>query len=284
MSTSHHASLINGVPAHTVPADDRGLRYGDGVFETIAIIDNRPVLWAEHLRRLCYGCARLGMTPPSQAQFDADLAALSLPAFGVLRLTVTRGCGGRGYAPPISPQPTRIMQLLPPPDRPVRWWDHGVAVRDCQTRLARQPTLAGIKHLNRLEQVLARDEWQDPEIADGLMCNTDGALIETTAANILIDDGERLIIPDTTECGVDGVMQKAVLTRAEALGIPWERQVIYRERLSPEHGVMVCNSLIGLWSVATLAGTPYRESVHAGGLQAWLNTCRLALTPEVMAT
>lgn len=284
MSALHSDLLINGAPATSVSAYERGLRYGDGVFETLAVIDHQPVLWGAHLERLRHGCARLGIPPPEQNQLAADLTALSLPSFGALRLTVTRGNGGQGYAPPATPQPTRILQRLSIPDRPAHWWHTGVAVRDCQITLASQPALAGVKHLNRLEQVLARGEWRDPDIAEGLMCSADGALVEATAANLLIDDGERLIIPDTSQCGVDGVMQTTLLRQAEVLGIPWERRVIYRESLRPEHGLMLSNSLIGLWSVATRAGTVHRQSTHARALQTWINEARLALTPEIMAT
>lgn len=283
MNASHTLCLINGEPSAVIPADDRGLRYGDGVFETVALVDHQPVLLAEHLERLSRGCERLGIPTPSDAMIRQDLTLLDPPRFGVLRLTVTRGAGGRGYAPPETPQPNRIVQLMPVPTRPAAWWDEGVHVRDCRMTLAEQPALAGIKHLNRLEQVLARAEWQSPETAEGLMCTAEGLVIEATAANLIIDIGTTLVIPDTAVCGVDGIMQQALLREADALDIPWTRQRIHRDELSNCHGIMLCNSLVGVWSVAVLNGKSCRQSPHAAVLQTHVATRRLAPTPEVMA-
>lgn len=283
MSGSHSVCLINGKAAAAIPVDDRGLRYGDGVFETIAIVDYQPALLPAHWERLARGCERLRIPPPAEARIHADLAQLDIPRFGMLRLTVTRGPGGQGYAPPATPQPNRIVQLMPVPPRPATWWEAGIHLRDCQMTLAEQPALAGIKHLNRLEQVLARAEWQTPEIAEGLMCTASGFVIEATAANLIIDVGGGLVIPDTAACGVDGIMQKALLREAEALDIPWTRRRIHRDELAGCDGIMLCNSLAGLWPVATLNGEPCPRSPHATPLQARVAHRRLAPTPEVMA-
>ena len=212
--------LVDGRPAASIAVADRGLAYGDGLFETIAVVDGQPRLLPAHLQRLQRGCQRLGLPPSDQDEWQSDLDQIDLPCYGVLRLSVTRGVGGQGYAPPTSLRCTRIARILPAPRRPSEWWRDGIDVRWCDTRLAIQPALAGIKHLNRLEQVLARAEWQDPAIAEGLMRSTRGEVIEATSCNIIVDAGDRLLIPDTRECGVDGIMQQWLISRAQSRASP----------------------------------------------------------------
>ncbi len=283
MSPTASDCRINGAPSAVVDTQDRGLRYGDGVFETLAIVDGKAQLWSQHFERLQRGCERLGIPTPVESQLHSDYQALRLPQAGVLRITLTRGTGGQGYAPPISAQPTRIVQVLPAPQRPPHWWDEGVDVRDCQTQLARQPLLAGVKHLNRLEQVIARSEWDDPTIAEGLLCDTDGALIEATAANLIITQPSGWIIPEQPDSGVSGVMQAWIAEWAIEHGIHVEHERFARTSLGPEHGLILCNSLIGAWPVRRLNQIehPIRPAVR--DLQRAIYHKRLALTPEVMS-
>ena len=283
MTESVNVCLIDGTPADRagVAPSDRGLRYGDGVFETLAIVDHQPTLWDRHINRLTRGAERLGFALESAADcFSRDLAALTLPATGVLRLTLTRGSGGAGYAPPAHPQPRRITQVLEAPVRPAGHWQNGVAVIELSTQLACQPALAGIKHLNRLEQVLARQEWRDPGIAEGLMRSTQGALIEATAANLIVEQGGGLLIPDTQACGVDGVMQMWVIEQAQALGIPIQRTQL-NGALRADQPMMLCNSLIGLWPVATVDAKPWAWPRWYAPLAEAIDQARIALTPSV---
>ena len=282
MSASRDACRVNGQPADLVGINDRGLRYGDGVFETLAVVNHEPQLWTRHLERLETGCRRLGLPAPPRDHWHADVAALSLPRFATLRLTATRGEGGRGYAPPAAPQITTITQSGAMPDRPREWWHSGVAVRFCETRLAVQPALAGIKHLNRLEQVLARGEWTDPVVAEGLMESMDGRVMEATSSNLLIDRGDRLCAPATNDCGVEGIMQGWLLDRAATLGAVVERTPIRREDLWQAKGVMLVNSLIGLWPVHSLAGHPLPRSPWVDCLQDEIVQTGAALMPAVV--
>ncbi|MEK7261447.1 MAG: aminodeoxychorismate lyase, partial [Pseudomonadota bacterium] len=160
--------LVNGVAVDTVSARDRGFQYGDGLFETIAVSRGTPLLWERHAQRLLAGAVRLDMPPPETALLRAETDRLCRGVErGVLKIIFTRGISGRGYRPDASASTTRALSLSPWPDYPPSWSGEGVVVRLCQTRLASQPRLAGLKHLNRLEQVLARAEWDD-EYAEGL--------------------------------------------------------------------------------------------------------------------
>lgn len=283
MSGNADTALVNGEPTPSIAVADRGLSYGDGVFETLAVVDYKPALWDRHLARLDNGCERLGFDPPPRSTWLDDLGKLALPRFGVLRISATRGIGGQGYAPPPSPRPTRVIRCLPAPDRPAEWWAEGVIARFCQMRLSIQPALAGIKHLNRLEQVMARQEWRAPEIAEGLMESTDGRVIEATATNLIVDRGDHLCIPITDDCGVDGVMQTWLVERAIAMGATVERGTLRRDNLlSGRGGVMLTNSLIGVWPVRSIAGIPLPLSLWTRRLQTEVTQAQVALAPTVM--
>jgi 4-amino-4-deoxychorismate lyase len=274
--------LVNGQPTGAVGASDRGLRYGDGVFETIAVVDHQPALYTHHLARLRRGCRQLGIDPSIVDPLSVDVSRLALPAFGVLRLTVTRGEGGHGYAPPANPQPTRIVQCGPAPDRPPSWWRDGIRCRWCETRLARQPRLAGVKHLNRLEQVLARAEWDDPAIHEGLMLDTAGYLAEATAANVMLEQGGAVIVPTAIDAGVEGIMQGFLVEQMKAHDIPFEQRPVTADALGPDTSVMLCNSLLGIVPVAHLEDRLLPPGQWLGWLQQRTDDHRVALTPQVL--
>ncbi|MGM0638724.1 MAG: aminodeoxychorismate lyase, partial [Pseudomonadota bacterium] len=187
------------------PLDDRGAAYGDGLFETILLRDGRPLLWDEHLSRLVRGCHALAMPMPAEHELAAPLAEAG-NGLQVLKLTLTRGSGGRGYRPPVSPVPRLRWQFAAFAPAEAHW-QQGVRVRHCRLRLGLQPALAGLKHLNRLESVLARAEWNDEDIAEGLLCDSDGRLVEATAMNLVWQRAGRLETPRLDRCGVAGTLR-----------------------------------------------------------------------------
>lgn len=254
------AMLINGNATTMIDACDRGLHYGDGLFETIAVRNGASVLWDAHMRRLALGCRRLAL--PS---FDTGLLGNEAVQLcggverGVLKIIITRGSGGRGYRVPVAGavQPTRIVALYPWPDYPDTFWTQGISVRVCKTRLGHNPALAGIKHLNRLEQVLARSEWDDPDVAEGLMLDQDGHVIEGTMTNLFIVRHGCLRTPDVSHCGVAGVMRDRVLDAARELGIECEMGVVTRKDVKSAEEIFLCNSVIGVWPVREMEGATF---------------------------
>jgi len=145
--------LINGQKTDNINVRDRGLHYGDGLFETMAVIDGCCPFWERHMQRLQRGCHRLSLPVPDIALLEAEAQQLiKNETRGVLKLIISRGEGGRGYRYPESTCTTRILISYPWPDYPAQNWQEGVAVRFCDTTLARQPQLAGLKHLNRLDR------------------------------------------------------------------------------------------------------------------------------------
>lgn len=242
--------LIDGKDSDQIAADDRGLLYGDGLFETLAVHSGEPQLWTRHMARLARGCVRLGIEPPSVDLLQVEARALCAgSARAVLKIIVTRGSGGRGYRPPAPALPRRILSLHPWPDHPAHWSQQGVSVRLCDTPLGANPRLAGLKHLNRLEQVLARAEWDDPDIAEGLMLDAAGGLIEGTMSNLFLVRDGRLRTPALERCGVAGVMRARVLELAAQGGIASEVSELGLTDLQGADEVFVCNSVIGIWPV-----------------------------------
>jgi 4-amino-4-deoxychorismate lyase len=245
--------LINGATEDRVSSLDRGLLYGDGLFETIAVSNGEPVYWSRHMARLQAGCERLGI-PWVDADRLADEARGLLQGVDrcVLKIVVTRGTGGRGYRPPPEPQPTRIIQRHPWPDFPARCGEQGVTVRLCEQRLGYNPLLAGIKHLNRLDQVMARQEWTDPDIMEGLMADTNGNLIEGTMSNLFVVQDQVLITPELGRCGVAGIMRAAVMELAGELPLQVALRDFGMTALLQADEVFLTNSVIGIWPVVRL--------------------------------
>jgi 4-amino-4-deoxychorismate lyase len=252
-------TLVNGHAAPVIPVNDRGLLYGDGLFETIAVGDGRPRELDRHLRRLFDGCERLAISPPDVAILRREIEEVcASEKRAVLKIIVTRGQGSRGYRPAGQGQPTRILSLDPWPDHPAHYRDQGITATCCKTRLARNPRLAGTKHLNRLEQVLARGEWRD-EYQEGLMLDTEGQVIEGTMSNVfVIRDGE-LYTPELKFAGVAGVMRERILECAAKAGIIVHVHDLTLSEVEAAQAMFFCNSLIGIWPVRSLDGHSFGE-------------------------
>jgi 4-amino-4-deoxychorismate lyase len=245
--------LVNGVEASAISVDDRGLQYGDGLFETMAALNGRVRHFERHMERLAEGGRRLGMTVPDPAVIDAECerALVGLGA-GSVKLMVTRGPGPRSYRPPAEPSITRIIVSSAP--KPRNDPDDGIVVRLCDTPLGLNPRLAGIKHLNRLEQVLACAEWNDPAIAEGLMSAVDGRIVCATAANVFLVRDGRLLTPDIRDCGVAGVMRGLVLEAARELSLPAEVVDLRAADLDGADEVFLNNAITGVRAVGEVLG------------------------------
>lgn len=251
------STLVDGADTDRISVLDRALQYGDGIFETLAVHARQPLLWERHVARLRAGCLRLGLDAPDEAALRADVERLSCGLERkVIKIILTRGCAGRGYAPPQGASPTRVVSAWPWPDYPAHNARLGVAVRWCRTPASINPALAGIKHLNRLEQVLARAEWGN-EYAEGLMRDPDGFVVEGTMSNVFAVSGGSLITPELSRSGVAGVMRAEVMAAAQRLGLRCEEAWITAADLERMDEIFLTNSIIGLWPVTALAGGTY---------------------------
>ncbi|HEX5337166.1 MAG TPA: aminotransferase class IV, partial [Gallionella sp.] len=159
--------LVNGVPGNLISIRDRGLLYGDGVFRTLRAVQGKALHWPLHYLKLQHDCAKLGISCPDEAVLCAELdQVLAQHPDGVVKLIVTRGVGARGYTPSADAEPTRIWDVSPLPDYPAAWATQGIKACVCNLRLSAQPRLACVKHLNRLENVLAAAELSDVQQHD----------------------------------------------------------------------------------------------------------------------
>jgi 4-amino-4-deoxychorismate lyase len=249
-------SCVNGELTDQLNIFDRGLAYGDGLFETMRVESGRVLLWDAHLTRLLSSCERLGIPAEGLIERVSNdiqllLSTTSVPSVSVLKLIVTRGAGQRGYAPSSGQAPTVIVSLAPYTEQ-LDKVQSGVRLRWCDMRLSVNPTLAGMKHLNRLEQVLARGEWTTTEVAEGIMCDPDGHVVEGTMSNLFWVSNGELFTPDLTRCGIEGVLRNTLLACAERAGIKTHIQEFQPDSLLNASEVFICNSLINIWPVVAL--------------------------------
>jgi 4-amino-4-deoxychorismate lyase len=262
--------LVDGRPGDVLPADDRGLLYGDGVFRTLRVDAGQPRWWDDQLAKLSRDCASLGLIAPQPVVWRADLRQLAPPpADGILKLLVTRGSGARGYQPPDPAHTRRLMvfeALEFSPNPPA-----GLRLRICALRLGWQPRLAGVKHLNRLENVLARAEWDTPEIDEGLLLDQAGNVISGVMSNLFIWRGNRLLTPRLDRCGVAGVARARLMQRARDAGIEVQETELDLPAVYEADEVMLTNSVRGLRRVARLEAKHWPNSTISRQLTEYLD-------------
>jgi 4-amino-4-deoxychorismate lyase len=261
--------LVNGEPGGRVDPLDRGLLYGDGLFETIAVVNGRPRFLDWHLERCARGAQRLGFPASDFDLLRAEIGSVAASPQAVVKLVLTRGAGARGYRPPQAPLPTRIVAAFEWPVRPPGW-GAGLRVGWCRTRLGRNPALAGLKHLNRLEQVLARAEWDDGAMDEGLQRDDRGHVIAATQANLFVKIGGLWVTPRLDQCGVAGVMRRAFCQWSAERGQHVAERDLSVADLETAQALLLTSSLIGARPVRELAGRPLAVDPVAAEFGAWL--------------
>jgi 4-amino-4-deoxychorismate lyase len=269
--------IINGELTDHINPGDRGLQYGDGLFETIAIKDGQLLLWSAHMKRLNEGCKALNLPVIDEEIWLADIRSLNLKdSRGVIKLILTRGQGGRGYQYINSPEVTRIVSNHNWPEYPDSYTSKGVKSFFCNTRVSINSTLSGIKHLNRLDNVLARNEWQSADIAEGIMLNDNDHVIEGTMSNIFAVNDDIVYTPLLNNSGVKGVMRDAVINLSNSLNIEVQELDLSRELLLNMDEIFLTNSLIGIWPVMELDNYKYTPGKTTGLLMDKLDMTRNA--------
>lgn len=265
--------LVNGSPNGLITPFDRGFAYGDGIFRTMKMLNGMPEAWPLHYQKLVADCGVIGIVAPSAELLMHDLNQLfSVNEIAVAKIIITRGESVRGYAPPAVSLPLRVVVKSSLPSYLPENYTKGVALFLCETKLAHQPKLAGIKHLNRLESVLARAEWHNPSLADGIMLDIENNVIECTAANIFARFENQLMTPSLNQCGVAGVMRERIMQLAPSLGYTIVTQKLSLALLKQADEVFISNSLYGVWPVASCDG-------HAWQVLELTNKINKALQP-----
>ena len=266
-------TLINGVSSDQVSVQDRGLLYGDGVFRTLRLQDGCLHHWDRHYRKLQQDCSKLHIQCPEQKLLYEELLTLTKRGpNGIAKIIITRGQQtAHGYRPVQNLPPTRILKMVPLFSYPGRYASQGIKARICNLRLSHQPHLAGIKHLNRLENVLAAAECDDPDIAEGVLLDAYGNVIEGLRSNLfMVRDGE-LVTPALCNCGVAGVQRERVMEWADTYNVSCRvRQLGLAELLAADE-IFLVNSVIGLWPVHELSGRRWNDHPISMQVQGWVN-------------
>ena len=247
--------LINGNFDATISPLDRGFAYGDGVFRTIKIVGGLPECWPQHYQKLVADCAAINIVCPSAELLMSDISQLFLAdaenvdLHAVAKIIITRGEGNRGYTPPAITAPMRVVTKSAMPIYPIERFEQGVNLTVCETRLAAQPKLAGVKTLNRLENVLARMEWNSPDVAEGILLDMQDNVIECTAANIFARFSDTLITPSLASCGIAGITRQRIIELAPMLKLKTSVEIFDLKKLCSADEVIICSSLYGAWQV-----------------------------------
>ena len=257
--------LVNGIEETNINVLDRGFQYGDGLFETIAFKNNKLQLWDEHMQRLRYGCERLSLDTVDESLWLEDIDKCQLSEDTVIKLSVSRGVSGRGYAYSQGDSVTRVTASFSMPGYPEVNWQ-GINATLCRTPISMNSALAGIKHLNRLDNVLARNEWKTADIAEGFMFDSQGHVIEGTMSNVFCVLGDELYTPALERCGVAGVMREQVINCAKELKIPVSIVDISKQNFLQMDAVFITNSLIGLWPVMKIVENEGSVEFHQNKL------------------
>ena len=258
------SAWINGRKGARIDHRDRGLLYGDGVFETMRVRRGRVRLLEYHLERLDRGCRQLKIAGPPPLALRRELARVAAGrGEGILKLIVTRGPGARGYRPTGHERCTRIVTLDALPKAILSDAPTPARVRLCATALGLNPRLAGLKTLNRLESVLARAEWHDVRIWEGLMRDVEENIVCGTMSNLFLRRGSSLMTPVLDRCGVAGVMRRWILERAGDLRLrPVERRIRWQDLREAEE-VFMSNAVVGVRSVGVIEGGRERLRLSA---------------------
>ncbi len=257
--------FLNGQLAETISVFDRGLQFGDGVFETLLFQNGKLYLANRHWQRLQSGLRCLSIDCPKD-RLDRELAVClshlqkNEIQTAVLKIIVTRGASQRGYAYSRE-QSVSVLMCLSPYSVNSEAQEHGVSVRICQQRLGDNPQLAGVKHLNRLEQVLAKSEWRDDDVFEGLMLDQKGRVIEGTKTNLFLVDDTGLVTPDLSRCGVAGTMRAEIIESiARSLGLNVRVGECEMTDLRSAKEVFICNSVSGVLPVTCLVNDSSKDN------------------------
>lgn len=254
-----HITIVNGSETSALEIADRGLAYGDGIFETMRVKNNKVLLLEWHLVRLREGIERLhlGKLKALEADFKRYLnqALMGISGDALIKVIVTRGKGGRGYQPASEADPTFIVQVFDLPEYDKDFYTKGIVAKVCEHQLSVNPSLAGIKHLNRLDQVLASRELKTEQ--EGIVCDYEGNVIEGTKSNLFIFEAEQIVTPRLDRCGVRGVLRDFLLEQQSQLDLIITEDVVTKDRLLQAEGVVMLNSVMGCWPVSRIKDKHY---------------------------
>ena len=243
--------LSHGEAIDSVSISDRGFQYGDGLFETIAVRNGEPRLWRFHMDRLTRGCKALGIKMPSEDELCEGLVeALEYsnapPAHACVKIIISAGSGLRGYGRAFADSPTVLCRAFLSVPQALDSYRDGIDTVICKTRLASGSTTAGLKTLNRLDQVLARSEFAGTDVFEGLTLDAEDNIICGTMSNVFFVNDKSISTPPLDGCGVEGVMRRHVIETLNKQGITVAHQSYSLSHLEDADEVFLSNSQFGV--------------------------------------
>jgi 4-amino-4-deoxychorismate lyase len=260
--------LVNGEISTLVETSNRGLNYGDGLFETLLVQNGRPHRWQAHMDRLGTGCERLGLPMPPQSILLREVQTVSAGLVdAVVKIIISRGGVVRTYMPQEDENCVRIVSAHRYPKGIAELARKGVRARICDLRLAIQPALGGMKHLNRLEQVLASAELRKTGVAEGILLDRDDNVVCAVSANIFLVMEDQLLTPRLDLCGVRGVVRAHILANFSAR---CEQRRVTLDMLHEADEVFVCNTVKGIVPVTAIDEHEFDIGLVTREMQTWL--------------
>lgn len=237
--------LINGENVNVVSAGDRAIQFGDGSFTTARVVEGKICHLAAHLQRLQDACEKLLISFHQWALLEQEMTHLAAAhEAGVLKVIISRGSGGRGYSPQNCQTATRILSVSAYPAHYVRWRTEGITLALSPIRLGRNPYLAGLKHLNRLEQVLIRSHLEQSNADEALVLDSEGFITECCAANLFWRQGSDVFTPKLDQAGVNGIMRQFCLQQLAHSAFRVVEVNATENALLAADEVVVCNALM----------------------------------------
>lgn len=238
--------LVNGIQQNQIDIENRGLAYGDGLFTTAKIIDGQIQYLSSHVQRLLVGCEKLALIAPSTVELTEQLSqVVKSYDLAVLKVIITASSGGRGYARSTNPKSELIIMVHDYPKHYDELAIEGITLGNSHQKMGINPMLSGLKHLNRLEQVLLRQELANSKEDDLVVTNIHNEVIEATSANLFFWLDGKLCTPDVTSSGVNGIMRQTILQKYPETLI---KKVTLAE-LASSPAMFICNCVMGVMPV-----------------------------------
>lgn len=263
---------VNGVLQGSIDPSDRGLAYGDGLFATMRTSHDGILFFNTHQSRLTDGAARLGFEWRMGSALYQQLEDLARQyPHHCIKLLVSRGVGGRGYTPPQAVNVTEVVSVHPIPSHYAHWQKNGINLKTSPVRLSIQPLLAGIKHLNRLEQVLIKAQLLPSNVDDWLVLDTEAKVIESSMANIFFIKDNEVITPSLAQCGVSGVMREQVINALLEQQSNIQCLPFGAERLGEFDSAFITNSVLGVVDVLAIDSLKFTRSPITANLRQTLS-------------
>ena len=236
-------SSVNFKPSNHIDVSDRGLAFGDGIFTTGKVVNGKLEHYQAHIERLKKGCLALQLPSPDWQALEHEIAkAINERALAVIKVIISAGSSGRGYSRQGCLTPTVITTVSEFPSHYSQWQQHGINLGTSTVKLGLNPSTAGIKHLNRLEQVLVRNELDRLDFDEVVVCDINNHIVECNTANIFwIKDGI-IHTPSLNNSGVAGIVRQELIKTKPNIKIVNESI----ETLSNTDAIFICNSLLGL--------------------------------------